>query len=168
MPEGQVERRAPLNRFHRDPERSYTLSAPYYTDPGIFEREKEAIFYRSWNFVGHVEQLREVGSYVTCRIADQNIFVMRGKDQTLRAFYNVCSHRAHELLRDRGQVKVITCPYHAWSYHLTGELRTARGSEDVEGFRTAEFCLKPVRLAALGSFLFINLDPDAAPLAAQA
>src|SRR6185312_14271247 len=96
MPEGQIDRRPPANRFHREPERSYTLQA---------------------------------SDYVTCQIADQNIFVMRGKDGTLRGFYNVCSHRAHELLRGSGTAKVIVCPYHAWSYHSDGRLRTARGSE---------------------------------------
>src|SRR3546814_6080270 len=63
-------------------------------------------------------------------IGDQNVAVIRGKDGALRAFYNVCQHRAHELLRGRGRTPVITCPYHAWSYHLDGRLRTARGSQN--------------------------------------
>jgi phenylpropionate dioxygenase-like ring-hydroxylating dioxygenase large terminal subunit len=167
MPEGQIDRRAPANRFHRDPERSYTLPASDYIDPAVYAREKEAIFYRSWNFVGHAEQLREVGNYITCRIADQNIFVMRGKDRKLRGFYNVCSHRAHELLRDCGQVKVITCPYHAWSYHTDGRLRTARGSEKVAGFNGDEFCLKQVQVETLCGFVFVNPDPQAASLQQQ-
>ena len=62
MPEGQIDRRPPANKFHRDPERSYTLPASDYFDPAVYAREKEAIFYRSWNFVGHVEQLRDAGS----------------------------------------------------------------------------------------------------------
>jgi carnitine monooxygenase subunit len=167
MPEGQIDRRAPANRFHRDPERSYTLPASDYIDPAVYAREKEAIFYRSWNFVGHVEQLRDAGSYVTCQIADQNIFVMRGKDGTLRGFYNVCSHRAHELLRGSGTAKVIVCPYHAWSYHSDGRLRTARGSEKMAEFDAGEFCLKPVRVEELCGFVFVNLDPQAAPLKEQ-
>lgn len=81
--------------FDPDPARSYTLKAHYYTDPGIAAREKEAVFYRAWNFVGHVEQVPEVGSYLECRVLDQNLFVVRGKDGALRAFYNVCKHRAH-------------------------------------------------------------------------
>jgi len=167
MPEGQIDRRAPASRFHRDPERSYTLPASHYFDPGVYAREKEAIFYHSWNFVGHGEQLREAGNYVTCRIADQNILVMRGKDGTLRGFYNVCSHRAHELLRGCGTAKVITCPYHAWSYHSDGRLRTARGSEKMADFDAGEFRLKQVQVEELCGFVFVNLDPQAAPLKEQ-
>jgi choline monooxygenase len=167
MPEGQMQRRAPADGFHRDPERSYTLAAPYYTDPAVYEREKEAIFFRGWNFVGHAGSLREPGSYVTAAIADQNVFVIRGKDQTLRGFYNVCAHRAHELLKGCGTAKVITCPYHAWSYHSDGRLRTARGCDKVAGFDPAAFGLKPVRVEELCGFVFVNLDPEARPLKGQ-
>ncbi len=155
-------------RLTADPAHSFTLPARYYTARDIFEREKEAIFFRSWQYVGHAEELSEVGSYITASVLDQGIFVARGKDGELRAFYNVCSHRAHELLRGAGRARVITCPYHAWSYRLTGELRSARGTENVAGFDAKEFCLKPVRVEQLGPLVFVNLDRDAAPLASQA
>ena len=132
--------------LHEDPARSYTLSARYYISPEIYDREREAVFYRSWIYAGHVEELREPGSFITVPIIDQNVAVVRGKDGTLRAFYNVCQHRAHELLRGRGRTPVITCPYHAWSYHLDGRLRTARGSQNVEGFNADEFCLKGIQV----------------------
>ncbi len=144
------------------------MPARLYWAPEIFEREKEAIFYRAWNFVGHAEQVRAAGDYVTARIADQSIFVIRGKDGALRGFHNVCSHRAHELLKGAGRAKVITCPYHAWSYHADGRLRSARGSDRVEGFDPAEFCLKPVQVEIFANFLFANLDPSAPALAGQA
>lgn len=153
--------------LHADPARSYTLPARYYTDPTIFEQEREAVFFRSWQYAGHVEDLPEIGSYITCNVLDQNLFIARGKDGRLRAFYNVCSHRAHELVRGAGRARVITCPYHAWSYHLDGALRTARGSEKVDGFNKDEFCLKEVRLEEFGPLIFVNLDPDATPLAEQ-
>jgi choline monooxygenase len=168
MPEGEVARRTALNRFHSDPERSYMLPAAYYIDPAVFAREKEAILYRAWTLAGHASQLGEIGSYVTCQVADQNLFVIRDKDGNLRAFYNVCSHRAHELLTGSGCAKVITCPYHAWSYHADGRLRTARGSEKVAGFNAEEFCLKPVQMEEMAGFLFVNLDPQAASLRSQA
>ena len=93
--------------------------------------------------------------------------VMRGKDGKLRGFYNVCSHRAHELLKGCGTAKVITCPYHAWSYHSDGRLRTARGSEKMAGFDADEFCLKQVQVEELCGFVFVNLDPQATPLKEQ-
>jgi choline monooxygenase len=151
-----------------DPRRSYTLPARLYTSAETFQQEAEAIFFRSWMYAGHGEDLAEVGSYITCHILDQNIMVIRGKDRTLRAFYNVCSHRAHELVKGAGRTKVIVCPYHAWSYHIDGRLRTARGSENVDGFNGDEFCLKPVRVEEYGPLVFVNLDPQAPSLASQA
>ncbi|MGH6931860.1 MAG: aromatic ring-hydroxylating oxygenase subunit alpha [Dongiaceae bacterium] len=167
MPEGQIARRDPINRYHPDPEKSYTMPASHYIDPAIFEREKAAIFFRSWNYAGPAENLKQPGDYLTCRVVDQNIIVIRGKDGVLRGFYNVCSHRAHELLRGRGNAKVITCPYHAWSYRADGRLRTARGCDKVDGFNMDEFHLKEVRVDQMLGFVFVNLDPDAAPLANQ-
>jgi choline monooxygenase len=155
-------------KLDRDPARSYTLPARYYTSPDIYKREAEAVFFRTWQYAGHVEELREAGGYITVRILDQNIIVIRGKDDKLRAFYNVCSHRAHELLKGCGKAKVITCPYHAWSYHADGRLRSARGSENVAGFNGAEFNLKPVQVEEFGPLVFVNLDLSAPSLMSQA
>ena len=168
MTTATVDRPAAERPLHEDPSRSYTLSARYYISPEIYDREREAIFYRSWIYAGHVEELREPGSFITVPVIDQNVAVIRGKDGRLRAFYNVCQHRAHELLRGRGRTPVITCPYHAWSYHLDGRLRTARGSEKVDGLNADEFCLKGIQVEEFGPFVFVNLDPDAGPLAEQA
>ena len=151
-----------------DPENSYTLAARYYVDADIFEREKEAIHYRSWQPVCHISELSESGSYVTYNLLDQNIMVVRGGDSELRAFYNVCSHRAHQLLQGSGATNTIVCRYHAWSYHTDGRLRTARGSENVAGFDRNLFCLKTIRLEVFAGLVFVNFDPDAPPLAGQA
>ena len=167
MPRLKVVAREREDRFHADPERSFTMASHYYTSSEVHEREKEAIFYRAWNLVGHVGQLPDIGSYFACRVHDQNLFAVRGKDGELRAFYNVCQHRGHELLKGEGCTKVITCPYHAWSYHIDGRLRTARGSENVAGFDKSEFCLTQVRIEEFCGFLFVNLDPEAPPLADQ-
>ncbi|MEE9300496.1 MAG: aromatic ring-hydroxylating dioxygenase subunit alpha [Alphaproteobacteria bacterium] len=156
-----------LNKYQPDPERSYNLPARYYTDPEIFEREKEAIFFKTWQFVGHVEDLPEPGCYITTRIFDQNVVIIRGKDGRLRAFYNVCSHRAHELLEGSGKEAKISCPYHGWTYELDGGLFSARGSEKVKGFEPSEFCLKTVRLEVFLNLIFVNLDPDAPSLESQ-
>ncbi len=155
------------DRFAADPGRSYTLPARYYYDPEIYEREKEAIFYRSWQFVGHAEKAANPGDYVTFKIHDQNVLIIRGQDGALRAFYNVCSYRAHELLEGAGNVEVITCPYHGWTYELDGRLRSARGSEKVEDFDAEEFCLKEVLVEVFLNFVFINLDRDARSLKSQ-
>jgi len=154
--------------FAADPARSYTLPAHLYYDPAIFDAERETIFYRTWQYVAHMADLAEPGSYVTTRIVDQGVFVIRTGEGALKAFYNVCRHRAHELLAGHGKVRSIACPYHAWVYDLDGQLRTARGSAEVEDFDRGEFCLNEVRLEVFGGFVFVNLDPEAVPLAEQA
>ena len=141
----------------RDPARSPTLPSNLYTSPEVFAREREAIFFKSWHLAGHVSDLPEPGSYITAAIHDQGVFICRGKDGRLRGFYNVCAHRAHELLTGTGRARVITCPYHAWSYHLTGELRSARGAEALEGFEPKEFCLTPVKVETVGPLVFYAL-----------
>ena len=107
-----------------DPARSYLLPAGYYIDPGIFEREKQAILFRGWHYLGHASQVAAPGDYITGRIVDQSVCVIRGSDGTLHAFYNVCQHRAHELLQGTGNVRVITCP--TWTAGSTSA--TTRGN----------------------------------------
>ena len=153
-----------------EPMTSFTLSSEYYTNPAIYEREKEAIFYRTWQYVAHRSAFREAGDYVTLRICDQNIFVMRGGDGVLRAFYNVCRHRAHELLSEpQGNVKsAIVCPYHAWTFEREGGLRRARFSEERPGFDKASYALRPIRLEIFCDCVFVNLDENAESLASLA
>ena len=149
-----------------DPQRSFTLPSGFYTDPDIYELEKERIFYRTWQYVAHQSLFPNPGDYVTLRICDQNIFVIRGSDGEPRAFYNVCRHRAHELLPDgMGNIeRTIVCPYHAWSYSTDGQLRGAPLSQSRSGFRRGDFGLTQIRLEMFLDSAFVNLDPDALPL----
>jgi carnitine monooxygenase subunit len=156
-----------IEGFDPDPQKSYTLPARYYFEPAVYAWEQEAVFGHAWCYAGHLGALQEPGCYITCTVAEQNILVIRGKDGVLRGFYNVCQHRAHELVKGSGKAKFLTCPYHAWTYHADGRLRTARGSEALPAFDRDEFCLKPVRVETLAGFVFVNLDPAAAPLEAQ-
>ena len=143
---------------------SYTMPARLYTDPDIFEQEKEAIFAKSWHYIGHQSHVAKIGDYLTLDIADESVFVIRSDDNELRAFFNVCRHRAHRLLEGAGNTRAIVCPYHAWSYHNDGRLRHARFANEMPSFSPEEFCLPPVRLESLGGLLFVNLDPDAPPI----
>ena len=152
-----------------DPTRSGTLPGWAYTDPDFFAREKEAVHFRSWHYAGCTDELREAGDYVTATILDQSVIIIRDKNGELGGFYNVCRHRAHELLRGRGRARVITCPYHAWSYGTDGRFRGARGTQNLPDFDPRAFALKPVRVEVFaGRFVFFNLDLDAVPLAEQA
>ena len=157
---------ASLSGFDIDPEQSFTLPAAYYWSDEIYRREIEAIFSKSWRFVGHLTEIAEPGDYLTQDICGQSIFVVRGRDGELRGFHNVCRHRAHQLVAGRkGNVRaVITCPYHAWAYGLDGSLKAARNSEGVAGFDKGDFGLSPVAVETFCGFVFANLDIDATPL----
>ena len=150
--------------FDKDPSRSRALPGHYYFDPGIFELEKRKVFHHSWQYVGHISMLPEPGSYITRSILDQNVLLLRDRKGDIQAFFNVCQHRAHQLLKGEGRLAAaaITCPYHAWTYDLSGALRSARGTEQVVDFDLSAVRLSPVRLASFLGFLFVNLD-GAAP-----
>ncbi len=146
------------------PDRSFSLKAEAYTDRKWMEIERDAIFRRTWQWVCHAEKLREPGAFVTTDIASHPICIVRDQDSALRAFYNVCKHRAHELLKGEGTTNKIMCPYHAWVYDLTGQLRRAPETEDLAGFSVNDICLDQVKVEEFCGFVFVNLDPAAAPL----
>ena len=115
----------------------------------------------------HEEKLREAGSYFVKDIGGHSILLLRNIDGDLRAFYNVCQHRAHELLQGEGKTQMIVCPYHAWCYDLNGELRNARHTEHLEEFNQGEICLNQVQVEEFCGFIYVNLDPNVASLAEQ-
>ena len=152
--------------YHAEPGQSYSLHADAYTDPRWLAFEQRAIFSKSWQWVCHVEKLSEPGSYVTREVAGQPICLVRDKSGRLRAFYNVCKHRAHELLKGEGRTNLILCPYHAWSYNLEGRLVRAPHSEGLAGFDRGSICLEQVRVEEFCGFVYVNLG-DGPPLAEQ-
>ncbi len=153
--------------FCANPQTSFTMPARFYQDSDVYELEKEGIFYNSWCYVGHASQLEKPGHYITAKVHEQNIFVVRDKSGDLNGFYNVCMHRGHELLKGQGKTNLIVCPYHAWSYALNGELKKARNSENVAGFDQCEFTLKTVQVEVFCGLVFVNLDADAESLKSQ-
>ncbi len=145
-------------------ENSCTLPAAWYHDPAVYRREHETIFYRSWWYQCHVSDIADPGDYVCGSVVDQNIFVIRGHDGALRAFFNVCSHRAHPLLEGSGNARLIVCPYHQWCYQSDGCFRGARGRDALKDWIPENADLKPVRVEVYGGFVFVNLDMSAQPL----
>lgn len=141
-----------------------SLEARYYTDPAVFTAEQKGLFARTWQFAGHASQLEYPGDYFTFSIAGENLFCVMGKDLQIRAYYNVCQHRAHELVNGTGNAKLLVCPYHAWTYELTGELRSGPNVNSVPGFNRSEICLTSVQLENFNGFLFANLDSQAKPM----
>ena len=141
-----------------------SLAAKYYTDPEVFKLETNGLLARTWQFAGHASQLKETGDYFTFEMAGESLFCIKGRDGEIRTFYNVCQHRAHQLVSGQGQTRVVVCPYHAWTYELTGELRAGPNIKAVEGFDKSSICLTSVRTEMFLGFIFVNLDNDAKPM----
>ena len=141
-----------------------SLAARYYTDPQVFRLESEGLLARTWQFACHASELPGTGAYVTFEIAGESLFAIRGRDDKIRVFYNVCQHRAHQLVSGTGTTRVLVCPYHAWAYELSGELRAGPNIKAVEGFDRPSICLTGVSTEEFLGFVFVNLDPDAAPM----
>lgn len=143
-----------------------SLAASYYTDADYYRQELEALGARTWQFVGHAQQLQKVGDYITAQIAEESIFCIRSSEDKIQAFYNVCQHRAHQLLTGEGNVRYITCPYHSWAYQLNGKFKTAPHIQHVVGFDKDKIRLAEVAVEDFCGFIFVNLDPNARPMEA--
>ncbi|MGE0724039.1 MAG: aromatic ring-hydroxylating dioxygenase subunit alpha [Alphaproteobacteria bacterium] len=137
-----------------------------YTAPAFFEREIETIFRREWIFIARAERIATPGDFVALDVARVPVLLARGRDGKARAFSNTCRHRGCMVARGEGNVRGFVCPYHAWTYALSGELVSAPTEmDDSTGFDRADFGLLPIRLEEWAGFLFVNFDADAAPLA---
>ncbi len=147
-------------------ERGMTLPASWYTSPERYAQEQERIFRRCWQYVGLTERVPDVGDFFAASAGDLPIFVTRDRAGALKAFVNVCRHRASQIVKtDCGHVKAFQCPYHAWTYGLDGTLKAAPGMRDEDNFDPACFSLFPLQIDTWGPFIFVNPDLDAPPLA---
>ena len=144
--------------------KAWTLPSTLYTDLSVFAAEKEKIFARTWQVVGHANQVANRGDYFTTELVGEPLVFVRGLDGRMRGFYNVCRHRAGPLAEGCGSRKLFRCGYHGWTYGLDGALISATEIEGVEGFRAKDFALAPVRTEEWLNLIFANLDPEARPL----
>ena len=142
-----------------------TLPWAWYADPEILRREGRRIFARAWQYVGHSGQVSEEGSFLASVAGEIPVVVTRARDGVLRAFVNVCRHRGHIVATGSGRRETLQCPYHAWTYGLDGLLRAAPRSEREPGFDANELGLQQIAVDTWGPFVFVNPDPNAAPLA---
>ena len=158
-----------------------TLTPEAYTSEAFFAVERERVFGKSWVAVGCSAQVREPGDVLVTEVAGRSIFVVRNRDGRLRAFYNACRHRGTQLLKpEECRVKrFIRCPYHSWAYDLDGacvgtplftgsdippDQQAVFDMEDVKEFDRADYGLLKVSVDSWGPLVFVNLDPEAAPL----
>jgi Rieske 2Fe-2S family protein len=147
-----------------------SLPAAWYYDPAQYARELEAVWYRDWICVGRAEELREAGDYVVVSVGEESLILTRDRDGRMRAFHNTCRHRGSLLCATstgRFANGRIVCPYHAWSYGLSGELLASPRMDLPADFRRENYPLYAAHLDTWGGFLFVNLsEKPSATLAA--
>lgn len=143
--------------------------APWtYTDPELFEIEYQALFLSRWQFVGHVNDVTEVGDFITADIGRDNVVIIRGNDSQLRAFLNVCRHRASRIFEGSGTCRgVIRCPYHGWTYKLDGSLMAIPQEETLADVDRSKHGLHKVQLDEYNGLLFARVKGDGPGVAEQ-
>jgi phenylpropionate dioxygenase-like ring-hydroxylating dioxygenase large terminal subunit len=141
-----------------------TLPWSWYTDPTVLRLEQERIFRRSWQYVARREEILEPGSFLATRVADVPIVLVRDEEGTLRAFLNICRHRGSLVCEGSGKRATLQCPYHAWTYGLDGRLVAAPRLSREGVADTSDLGLVEAQVDTWGPLVFVNPDPDAAPL----
>lgn len=136
-----------------------TIPARWYTDPLLLEEEKKKIFSRTWQLVGREEQVSEPGRFFTTEVADEPLLITRDPRGELRAYSNVCRHRAGPVACGQGRRMSFQCVYHGWTYSLDGALNNAPQFEGVENFDKASCRLPEFAIESFGGLLFVRLDP---------
>jgi choline monooxygenase len=154
-----------------------TPASRFYTDPAILDVEKSRIFRRTWQLAGTLghacgevngvkRTIADPESFFTADVGGEPIIVVRDKQGTLRAFSNVCRHRAGPIALGSGCKNVLRCAYHGWTYTLDGRLIGTPDVDGVEFFDRSTMGMVPLRLEIWEQFLFVNFDRNAEPLSA--
>ena len=162
---------------HEQIECAQTLASKFYTDPAILEIEKTRIFLPTWQLVGTLghecgevngakRTIADPESFFTTEVAGEPVIVVRDKQGVLRAFSNVCRHRAGPIALGSGCKNVLRCQYHGWTYTLDGRLIGTPDVEGVEFFDRSAMGMVPLRLETWEQFIFVNFDLQAEPLTA--
>jgi phenylpropionate dioxygenase-like ring-hydroxylating dioxygenase large terminal subunit len=147
----------------------YTLPAWVYHSEEFHELEKEHLLLPNWQVVCHVSELPNAGDFVSFEFLGQRGFVVRDEAGTLRAFHNVCSHRAHAVVTgERGHCnKFLTCMYHGWTYHLDGRNRSVSAPDSFPKFDRSKVGLKPIELEVFLGMVFVRFRPGEPSVAAR-
>jgi choline monooxygenase len=154
---------------------AHTLASRFYIDPAILEIEKDKIFRRTWQLVGTLDHscgeingvkktISDPETFFTTDVAGEPLLVVRDKTGTLRAFSNVCRHRAGPIALGSGCKNVMRCQYHGWTYTLDGRLIGTPDVEGVEFFDRSTMGMFPLRLETWEKFIFVNFDQHTKPL----
>ena len=135
-----------------------TLEQRYFVSPELFAEEQEKIFANHWILIGHQSEIAKPGDYLLAEVAGESLIAIRDQSGVIRGFYNVCRHRGTRLCEEqRGHVRAIQCPYHAWTYALDGQLIGAPHMDEAAGFNKTTYSLHAVPAGIWEGFVFVNL-----------
>jgi Rieske 2Fe-2S family protein len=140
-----------------------TLPSAAYWGEEDYRRDLAAIWYRNWVLACRESDLPQPLSYRVVTIGTQQVLLLRDENGDIRAFHNTCRHRGSQLCREtegRLKARLLTCPYHAWSYSLRGDLVRVPSRSLPAGFDKADYPLYPVALSIWRGFVFLNLSED--------
>jgi choline monooxygenase len=155
-----------LETVRDDISRSNGLPAPLYVSPEWAERERDSVLANTWTAIGHASSV-PVRHAQPVDLAGLPLVMVHDREGELRVFHNVCRHRGHKLVNAEGAIEgAIRCPYHSWTYAMTGALRGTPhiggpGVHETAGFDKAAYGLKAVRSAVWFGVVFVNLSDDA-------
>jgi phenylpropionate dioxygenase-like ring-hydroxylating dioxygenase large terminal subunit len=140
-----------------------------YLSQEWYDQELDKIFSRSWIWVCAADRLRNAGDFITSKIGDDPIVIVRANDGKLHGLINVCRHRGAQVVKGEGNMKSFVCPYHNWTYGLDGGLRGTPGldwadMQGIEGFDSQKFGLHQFRVETWKGLVFANFDVNAEPL----
>tara|TARA_B100001105_G_scaffold250636_1_gene239222 strand:- start:153 stop:1322 length:1170 start_codon:yes stop_codon:yes gene_type:complete len=148
---------------------SKSLPAWTYTSNEFFELEKNSLFLCNWQLICHTSNIPDIGDYFTLNLFHERILVIKGNDNVIRAFHNVCSHRATKLIdKNSGNCKKrISCPYHAWGYDLQGNLIKVPHQNEFKELDKSKHGLKPIEMEIFQGFIFVKLISTDGPSVAN-
>jgi len=151
-----------------DPDADWSLPGWIYTDPEFFALEMERVIRPSWQIVCHESDLASAGDYRTLDYLGESVVVLRSDDGVIRAFANVCRHRAMRLVEGpAGCARKLVCPYHAWTYEADGRLSGVPMKADYPALRLEDNGLAPVALEVWNGFVFVRLEDAGYPSVAE-
>jgi choline monooxygenase len=138
-----------------------TLPARLYGDPEAWARERSAVFRHAWLLLGHEAEVPGPGDWMASDVAGWPLLAVRGSDGAIRAFHNVCRHRAGPLVTGLAGScgRELTCAYHGWRYALDGRLRAATGFGAEAGFDPREFGLLSLTVEVWRGLVFAAMEP---------
>ncbi|WP_325140421.1 aromatic ring-hydroxylating oxygenase subunit alpha [Dokdonella sp.] len=140
---------------------AHALPARCYIGEAMLEMEQATVFAQSWQLVAHCGQLAEPGDHVVEQIGKVPVLIVRGQDRVLRAFPNVCRHRAGPLALCNGKgARSLQCKYHGWTYTLEGQLRSAPEMQGAQDFEVGDIRLPPLRVHEWQGLVFVSLDDE--------